>query len=193
MYGFGNIPSQLRPIDPTELALPSGKRVYNDIRDVYDKIYANQDASSFGYGHYNSFGYDDEDTDSEDDDDLEFGRYTNSFGYDTDTDTDDDLEFGKKRRTTAVKRNQSNAKKAMKLAHSRGITLKQAWAIVKKQSGGTSRKTTTKRSKKTTKRSKTTKSRKSTTKGRSQAKRAMKLAHREGISLKAAWKRIKKN
>jgi hypothetical protein len=85
---------------------------------------------------------------------LEYGR--NRFGagdpgYDSGDDTDEDdsgsdsdatvlMQFGKK--SAATKKNHANASKAMKLAHSKGISLKAAWAIVKK---GDKKKKTTKR------------------------------------------------
>lgn len=168
------------------LSVPPGKMVQNDIRSVYDKLYSDNRGNSFGYNSF-GFGYETDDSDdseeTSDDEDLEFGS---SFGYETD-DSDDDLEFGKRRsRSAAVRRNQANAKKAMKLAYSEGISLKEAWKRVKRGKSTTSRKTTRKSTKKTTRKRKTTKS-----SGRNQAARAMKLAHREGISLKQAWKRIK--
>ncbi len=80
------------------------------------------------------------------------------------------MEFGRK----------GDAKKAMKLHHREGITLKQAWRRVK---GG-----------KTTKSKKSKKSGMSPKKKKavSNAKKAMRLHHREGITLKQAWKKINK-
>jgi len=80
------------------------------------------------------------------------------------------MEFGRK----------GDAKKAMKLHHREGITLKQAWKRVK---GG-----------KTTKSKKSKKSGMSPKKKKavSNAKKAMRLHHREGITLKQAWKKINK-
>ena len=77
------------------------------------------------------------------------------------------MDFGKK----------GDAKKAMKLHHREGITLKQAWKRVK---GKESRKKSSKTS--------SPKKRKS----QSMAKKAMKLHHREGITLKQAWKKVNK-
>ena len=121
---------------------------------------------------YNRFGYNsDEDSDSDEE---------NSFGYASDsTDSSADSEFGSTNFGKKLRKVHSDAKKAMRMAHSEGISLKEAWKKVKK--GG---KTTSKR-KKTTK--KTTKK-----SSRSEAKRAMKLKHSRGISLKAAWKIVKK-
>jgi len=77
------------------------------------------------------------------------------------------MEFGKK----------GDAKKAMKLHHKEGITLKQAWKRVK--SGGKSPSRSRKASPKRTK-------------VQNMAKKAMKLHHKEGITLKQAWKRVSK-
>ncbi len=77
----------------------------------------------------------------------------------------DEMEFGK--------RGSKLASKAMKLSWKKGISLKQAWNIVKgkKRSGG------------------------SGTRGRKNklASKAMKLSWNKGISLKQAWKSVKKN
>ena len=203
MYGFGQLPSQFNPMSSNvygmgnilnNLTIPSDRRVENDIRTTYDKIYKNQD-SHFGYSRF-----------GQDDDDYEETRYLNFGypGYDSGDDTDDDAdnypgppgsvpsEFGKKQ-SAAVRRNQKNAARAMRLARREDISLKEAWAIVKgdkKPRKSKSRKTTKKR--KTAKR-KTAKRKTTRRKKNSDASRAMKLAHREGISLKQAWKRVKRS
>jgi hypothetical protein len=63
-------------------------------------------------------------------------------GYDTTDSNATEIysDFGKK--SAATKKNHANASKAMKMAHSKGISLKAAWAIVKK---GDKKKKTTKR------------------------------------------------
>lgn len=77
------------------------------------------------------------------------------------------MEFGKK----------SDAKKAMKLHHREGITLKQAWKRVKsKDKKSKKRKTSSPKKRKAV----------------SNAKKAMKLKWKEGITLKQAWKRVNK-
>ncbi len=70
----------------------------------------------------------------------------------------------------------NDAKKAMKLHHSKGITLKQAW----KEVTGGKRKPKAKKSKTDAK------------KARAKAKKAMKLHHSKGITLKQAWKQVNK-
>ncbi len=79
------------------------------------------------------------------------------------------MNFGKK----------GDAKKAMKIHHREGITLKAAWKRVKRNQKSSS----------TSNRRKTSKPR---TKTQDLAKKAMKLHHREGITLKAAWKKVLK-
>lgn len=76
------------------------------------------------------------------------------------------MDFGKK----------GDAKKAMKIHHREGISLKQAWKRVK--------------GKDSKKKSKTSSPRKR--KAQAAAKKAMKLKWREGITLKEAWKRVNK-
>lgn len=182
MYGFGNIPS-------TFSSKP--RYVTNDIRQMHSRLNNNR----FGYNHfgaedsddsdsdYNHFGAAGTDSDSDDSDNSDY----NHFGAATDDSDDSNLDFGKKsRNSAAVRRNRANAKKAMKMAYDKGISLKQAWKIVKGTSSG--RKTTKKTTKRTKKTKKTTA--KKSTKG--QASKAMKLAHREGISLKKAWSIVKK-
>lgn len=136
-----------------------------------------EDEHDFGYSH---FGYglndSDSDSDSDDDDDSDENDFGYShFGY-------DDNEFGKK-----MRRVNANAKKAMRLAHSEGISLKEAWKRVKGQSSG--RKTTRK---KTTAGRKTTAKKGGRRKANADAKKAMKLKHQRGITLKQAWKIVKK-
>ena len=79
------------------------------------------------------------------------------------------MDFGKK----------GDAKRAMRLHHKEGITLKEAWKRVKGKSG---------HSKKSKKGSMSPKKKRAVAK----AKKAMKLHHREGITLKQAWKRVNK-
>ena len=81
------------------------------------------------------------------------------------------MEFGRK----------GDAKKAMKLMWREGITLKQAWKKVKRGKKSKSRGSPRKR-----------KSRGSPKKRKavSNAKKAMRLHHREGITLKQAWRRV---
>ena len=81
------------------------------------------------------------------------------------------MEFGRK----------GDAKKAMKLMWREGITLKQAWKKVK---GG--KKSKSRGSPKKRKSRGSPKKRKAV----SNAKKAMRLHHREGITLKQAWKRV---
>jgi hypothetical protein len=77
------------------------------------------------------------------------------------------MDFGKK----------GDAKKAMKLHHKEGITLKQAWKRVKsKDKKSKKRKTSSPKKRKAV----------------SNAKKAMKLKWKEGITLKQAWKRVNK-
>ncbi len=157
---------------------------------------SDSDASSFGdldFGNafgrlslYNRFGDETESSDSDSSD------RENNFGYASDSsDSSAGSEFGSTDFGKKLRKVHSDAKKAMKMAHREGISLKEAWRRVK---GG--RKTTKKSTRKTTKRrKKTTKKRKKTTSkksSRSEAKRAMKLKHDRGISLKAAWKIVKK-
>ena len=87
------------------------------------------------------------------------------------------MEFGKK----------GDAKKAMKMMWREGITLKQAWKRVK---GGKSPRRS--RSPKRSKRRASPKRRMSPKKRKavSNAKKAMRMHHREGITLKQAWKRV---
>jgi hypothetical protein len=80
---------------------------------------------------------------------------------------DDYSFFGKK----------GDAKKAMKLHHKEGITLKQAWKRVKG-----------KESKKKSSKSLSPRKRKA----QAMAKKAMKLKWKEGITLKQAWKKVNK-
>lgn len=81
------------------------------------------------------------------------------------------MEFGRK----------GDAKKAMKMMWREGITLKQAWKKVKGGKKSKSRGSPRKR-----------KSRGSPKKRKavSNAKKAMRLHHREGITLKQAWRRV---
>lgn len=179
MYRFGNMPSQISPLlTAGGLNVQPGHRVTNDIRTTYDNHM--QKMSMFGSE------YDDSDSDSDDDtEELSFGEEMM-------------LHFGKK--SAGSRAHQAKAKKAMRLAWSEGISLGDAWAIVKgekKMSAARKRKTPTKRKStaKKTASKKTTTKRKSATKktgGRSQAAKAMKIAHREGISLKKAWAKVKK-
>ena len=76
-------------------------------------------------------------------------------------------EFGKK----------GDAKKAMRIHHREGISLKAAW---KRVQGASKKKPTKKRSKR------------GLTKTQSLAKKAMKLHHSKGIPLKKAWKMVQK-
>ena len=192
MYRFGNMPSQISPLlTAGGLNVQPGQRVNNDIRSTYEKHL--QQMSRFGGG------YDSDDTDSDSDSDTEELHFGEEMMY-----NDRELHFGKK--SAGSRAHQARAKKAMRLAWSEGISLGDAWAIVKgekKLSAARKRKPTSKRKstakKTTTKRKSTTKKtttkRKSTTKktgGRSQAAKAMKIAHREGISLKKAWAKVKK-
>lgn len=80
------------------------------------------------------------------------------------------MEFGRK----------GDAKRAMKLHHREGISLKQAWKRIK--SGKKSKSKKSKRYCMSPKKKKAV----------SNAKKAMKLHHREGITLKQAWKKINK-
>jgi hypothetical protein len=80
------------------------------------------------------------------------------------------MDFGKK----------GDAKKAMKLHHKEGITLKQAWKRVKGGHSG--------HSKKSKKGSMSPKKKRAV----ANAKKAMKLKWKEGISLKQAWKKVNK-
>jgi hypothetical protein len=83
----------------------------------------------------------------------------------------DEMEFGPHDKMYFGKRGSKLASKAMKLSWKKGISLKQAWKIVKgKKSGGGG-------------------------KGRKNklASKAMKLSWKKGISLKQAWKSVKKN
>lgn len=77
------------------------------------------------------------------------------------------MEFGKK----------GDAKKAMRIHHREGISLKAAW---KRVQGASKKKPTKKRSKG------------GLTKTQSLAKKAMKLHHSKGIPLKKAWKMVQK-
>jgi len=171
-----------------------------DTTDPKENFYENMYANEFGlgqnhfgqynpyysgFGYYNNFGYN-SDSDSED------SSFNNNFGYNSDSDSEDseeeeDSAFGKKLRKV-----HSDAKRAMRMAHNEGISLKEAWKRVKGGRTATKRKTTKKKTstKKTTKR-KTTK-KKSSSKRSSDAKRAMKLKHQKGISLKKAWAIVKK-
>ena len=79
------------------------------------------------------------------------------------------MDFGKK----------GDAKRAMRLHHKEGITLKQAWKRVKGKSG---------HSKKSKKGSMSPKKKRAV----ANAKKAMKLKWKEGISLKQAWKKVNK-
>lgn len=83
------------------------------------------------------------------------------------------MNFGKK----------GDAKKAMKIHHREGITLKAAWKRVKRNQKSSSTSTSTSNRKRASK---------SRTKTQDLAKKAMKLHHREGITLKAAWKKVLK-
>jgi len=82
------------------------------------------------------------------------------------------MDFGKK----------GDAKKAMKLMWKEGISLKQAWKRVKHGKKGVS----PKKSKKGKKSAMSPKKKRAV----ANAKKAMKLHHREGITLKQAWKRV---
>lgn len=169
MYRFGEIPSQFDPLSSNfsnlRLSLPSHQRVENDIRSTYDQIMERR--SQFGHSH---FGYTGDDSDSDSDSDATYDDFDNEPGP---------PGFGKKQ-SAAVRANQKNAARAMRLSRREDISLKEAWAIVKGKKSSKKRKTTRKR--KTTKRKKN-----------SDASRAMKLAHREGITLKQAWKRVKRS
>tara|TARA_B110001450_G_scaffold148407_1_gene138731 strand:+ start:9266 stop:9901 length:636 start_codon:yes stop_codon:yes gene_type:complete len=81
------------------------------------------------------------------------------------------MDFGKK----------GDAKKAMKIHHREGITLKAAWKRVKRNQKSSSTSTSNRK-----------RASKSRTKTQDLAKKAMKLHHREGITLKAAWKKVLK-
>tara|TARA_B100001173_G_scaffold81562_1_gene69702 strand:- start:212 stop:1357 length:1146 start_codon:yes stop_codon:yes gene_type:complete len=90
------------------------------------------------------------------------------------------MEFGKK----------GDAKKAMKMMWREGITLKQAWKKVKGDKSP--RRSRRSRSPKRSKRRASSKRRMSPKKRKavSNAKKAMRMHHREGITLKQAWKRV---
>jgi hypothetical protein len=152
MYSFGNQPSQINPFRSSgtlSFAVPMGQRVHNDIRATHEEHMAKRSGfgmysdpetralnagygrSRFGYGMHEEpriLQYGARNLDSDDD-----------SGYDTD-DATVSMQFGKK--SAATKKNHANASKAMKMAHSKGISLKAAWAIVKK---GDKKKKTTKR------------------------------------------------
>lgn len=159
------------------------------------------DASSFGdldFGNafgrlslYNRFGGGDEtSSDEEEPSDEEHG-----FGYASDSsDSSVGSEFGSTDFGKKLRKVHSDAKKAMRMAHREGISLKEAWRRVKGGRRTSSRKTTKRRKKTAKRRKKTAKRTKKTSKrsSRSEAKRAMKLKHSRGISLKAAWKIVKK-
>lgn len=97
------------------------------------------------------------------------------------------MEFGRK----------GDAKRAMKLAWSKGITLKQAWKIVKKgrkkRSGPMRKRKSKRRNLRRCKR--VYKKKRSRRKGRRtnpDAKKAMKLAWKRNIPLKQAWRIVKR-
>jgi len=77
------------------------------------------------------------------------------------------MEFGKK----------GDAKRAMKLHHKEGISLKQAWKRVKSGKKSKGRKKMSPKKRRAIK----------------NAKKAMKLKWDKGITLKAAWRKVKKN
>jgi hypothetical protein len=81
------------------------------------------------------------------------------------------MEFGRK----------GDAKKAMRIMWREGITLKQAWKKVKGGKKSKSRGSPRKRKSRGSPRKR---------KAVSNAKKAMRLHHREGITLKQAWKRV---
>ena len=93
----------------------------------------------------------------------------------------------------------SDAKRALKLHHTKGISLKQAWKMVKCK--GKKTKTCKKLIKRVRSQKKRRVYRKKTykkkrkmgkTKLRALAKKAMMLHHKKGISLKQAWKKVLK-
>lgn len=140
---------------------------------------SSDDENDFGYSHFGNGSESDSSVSSDSEyDENDFG-YSN-FGYNSNFGYDGDNDFGKKMRKV-----NANAKKAMRLAHSEGISLKEAWKRVKKS--GNSRRATTTRRAKTTRRVSSSKR-----KANSEAKKAMKLKHKNGISLKQAWKIVKK-
>ena len=86
--------------------------------------------------------------------------------------SDYNSKFGRKQSQRSV---QAMAKKAMKLHHREGISLKQAWKRVKSGKSGKNKQKVSRKQKKAS----------------SLAKKAMKLHHREGITLKQAWRRVR--
>jgi hypothetical protein len=135
------------------------------------------------FGNYYSDG-DTTDSDSSDDFDNEFGNYYS--GNDTDSsdsessDDDDENDFGKK-----LSKSNNQASRAMKLARREDISLKEAWAIVKGNKSS-SRKKTKKRTKKSSK------SKSSSSDLRSKAMKLYQKNRHKGMTLKKAWKQVKK-
>ncbi len=152
MNRFGYIAETIRP-QPR-----FNSEMYNHFGYIPQNHFGYENDLSHHFGNMSMYGPSDEEETSEEE-----------------TSDEDEHSFGKK--MTKV---QSQAKKAMQIAHSRGISLKKAWAIVKKGGGGGTRST---RKKPATRRS---------SRGRNEAKRAMKLKHQRGISLKKAWAIVKK-
>ena len=178
---------------------------YNDSDS--DSESESEDDSSFGsymgrtnapsFGRMNLYDYDydydydsesesESGSESESEDESSFGY--SAFGYDSDSDSDSDSEFGDSEFGKKIGKSRSNAARAMKMAHREGISLKQAWAKINGKKTKAKKKTT----KKTKAKKKTTKKTKGKKKSYADAKKAMKLHHQKGITLKAAWKIVKK-